>query len=508
MPKKKLNWFLINENYGANLCPFAFHFDADYHGFKKAYGRGMNYQGVGTENGFLRQTYVLEDYVSFAKFIFKKLSTDRKFARRVLKKIYTAIDAIYTLDKRILAQDLKKMSDVQLAGLFDQFYKRYFTVSTWSVPFSFSEYRTLLWTNALTIYLQSRKIPKQYTALEMYQLLTSHSKKTFTARERESILKLGVEVRRSKKLLQLFKLPVKTLATRLQKENKSFFQKIINHTRRYAWINFGFEGPLLDIHYFLTAIKENALEKNPQKELQETERFFKSLHKQQGRLLKMLHLDAQHRWMFWVVREFGFQKAYRKDIEYFGNYVYDILLKEFGRRYNITVKQGHYLLKNEIVSILKGKKKVTEHQLNQRIQCNFYVVIRGKASLLVGKKAKSFIKEIKSFPVPKGIQELTGQCASRGHAKGAVRVIKGKSDYGSFKTGDILVSWATNPNMIPLMKRAAAIITDEGGVTCHAAIVSRELGIPCIIGTRFATKILKNGQKVEMNATKGIVRKI
>lgn len=508
MLKKKLNWFLINENYGANLCPFAFHFDADYHGFKKAYGRGMNFQGVGIENGFLRQTYVLEDYVDFAKFTFKKLSTDRKFARKMLKNIYKAINAKHVLDKQILSTDLKKISNTAFAKLFDDYYKKYFTVSTWSVPFSFSEYRTLLWTNALTIYLQAQKIPKQYSALEIFQILTSHSRKTFTAKERDSILRLAVEVRQSKKLLQLFKHPIKKLATRLQKENKSFFQKIINHTKRYAWINFGFEGPLLDIHYFLMAIKENALEKNPQKELQETKRFFKSLHKQQGRLLKMLHVDAQHRWMFWVAREFGFQKAYRKDIEYFGNYVYDILLREFARRYNITVKQGHYLLKDEVVSILKGKKKVTEYQLNKRIQCNFYVVIRGKASLLVGKKAKSFIKGIKSFTVPKGMQELTGQCASRGQAKGVVRVIKGKSDYSSFKTGDILVSWATNPNMIPLMKRAAAIITDEGGVTCHAAIVSRELGIPCIIGTRFATKILKNGQRVEMNATKGVVRKI
>ena len=55
MQKKRLNWFLINENYGANLYPFAIHFDADYHGFKKAFGRGMEYQAVGTENGFLRQ---------------------------------------------------------------------------------------------------------------------------------------------------------------------------------------------------------------------------------------------------------------------------------------------------------------------------------------------------------------------------------------------------------------------------------------------------------------------
>ena len=71
----------MNENYGANLCPYAFHFDADYHGFKKEYGRGMNYQGVGTENGFLRQIYDLDDYNDFAQWIFNKLADDKMLAR-------------------------------------------------------------------------------------------------------------------------------------------------------------------------------------------------------------------------------------------------------------------------------------------------------------------------------------------------------------------------------------------------------------------------------------------
>jgi len=66
----------------------------------------------------------------------------------------------------------------------------------------------------------------------------------------------------------------------------------------------------------------------------------------------------------------------------------------------------------------------------------------------------------------------------------------------------------TNPNMMPLIRKAKAIITDEGGITCHAAIISRELNIPCIIGTKIATKVLKDGDRVEVDADKGIVRKL
>ena len=104
------------------------------------------------------------------------------------------------------------------------------------------------------------------------------------------------------------------------------------------------------------------------------------------------------------------------------------------------------------------------------------------------------------------MSELNGQCACKGKVQGTAKIIKDKKDYNKFNAGDVLVSWATNPNMVPLMKRASAIVTDEGGVTCHAAIVSRELGIPCVIGTRFATKILKDGQLVEVDATRGTVK--
>ena len=74
--------------------------------------------------------------------------------------------------------------------------------------------------------------------------------------------------------------------------------------------------------------------------------------------------------------------------------------------------------------------------------------------------------------------------------------------------GEILVASMTRPEYVPAMKKAVAIVTDEGGLMSHAAIVSRELGIPCIVGTKIATSTLKTGDIVEVDADKGIVRKI
>ena len=93
-------------------------------------------------------------------------------------------------------------------------------------------------------------------------------------------------------------------------------------------------------------------------------------------------------------------------------------------------------------------------------------------------------------------------------AKGKVKIVFNREELGKVEQGDILVAPMTTPWYLPAIKKAVAIITDEGGITCHAAIVSRELGVPCIIGTKIATKVLKDGDFVEVNAHKGVVRRL
>ncbi|MBI4268239.1 hypothetical protein HY627_00200 [Candidatus Uhrbacteria bacterium] len=104
--------------------------------------------------------------------------------------------------------------------------------------------------------------------------------------------------------------------------------------------------------------------------------------------------------------------------------------------------------------------------------------------------------------------QLRGTSAYPGIVRGRVRLILDTNPSASFRTGDILVSVNSDPSLMPLIVKAAALVTDEGGMMCHAAIVSRELKIPCVIGTKNATRILKDGDQVEVDAEKGIVRKI
>jgi phosphohistidine swiveling domain-containing protein len=106
----------------------------------------------------------------------------------------------------------------------------------------------------------------------------------------------------------------------------------------------------------------------------------------------------------------------------------------------------------------------------------------------------------------KGNNGLQGNIAHRGLVKGEARIILSANDFHKFRAGEILVTSMTRPEFIPLVKKSIAVITDEGGITCHAAIISRELKIPCIIGTKIVTKVLKDGMMVEVDANNGIIK--
>ena len=110
------------------------------------------------------------------------------------------------------------------------------------------------------------------------------------------------------------------------------------------------------------------------------------------------------------------------------------------------------------------------------------------------------------------IEEFTGEVACRkGIVRGKVFIFRcGSSGFtkriSEFPKGSILVANLTLPLLMPAIRKSKAIVTDHGGITCHAAIVSRELGIPCIIGADIATKVLNDGDLIEVDTEKGIVK--
>ncbi len=163
---------------------------------------------------------------------------------------------------------------------------------------------------------------------------------------------------------------------------------------------------------------------------------------------------------------------------------------------------------------LSEKQIITLAKISQKLQDHYYFpqdsewalekdklyIVQTRPITTIEKTAEVNTKnnnQINTTPILKGIS------ASPGIGTGVVKVLKSPKEIDKIKTGDILVAPMTSPDYVPAMKKASAIVTNEGGMTSHAAIVSREMGIPCIVGTKNATKVLKDGEVVTVNGTTG-----
>lgn len=185
------------------------------------------------------------------------------------------------------------------------------------------------------------------------------------------------------------------------------------------------------------------------------------------------------------------------------------------------------LLKKIILSISEGKipeklisvlttEEVGQYFLNKKLPslgdlegringCALLYDEHGEMNLFQGQEYKNLISTITAHLANR---EITGMVAYKGKATGKVRVVLDPKNCLDFEEGDILVAGMTRPEYLNLMKKSSAFVTDAGGLLSHAAIVARELKKPCIVGTEIATKVLKDGDKVEVDAESGIVKKI
>lgn len=188
---------------------------------------------------------------------------------------------------------------------------------------------------------------------------------------------------------------------------------------------------------------------------------------------------------------------------------FDAVLYEIARRSKVDHKDLRYIGPHEALGV-QSLSEITKykHELQKRRPGCYCYMQDGQEQFVTGKDYENIFKiHHKEISIEKNV-ELRGMTASLGTALGEVRVCTTMESLGDFPEGAVLVAHMTRPEYAPAMKKAAAIITDEGGITSHAAIVSRELGVPCIIGTKNATKVFKDGDTVEVRANHGFVRKI
>jgi phosphoenolpyruvate synthase/pyruvate phosphate dikinase len=240
--------------------------------------------------------------------------------------------------------------------------------------------------------------------------------------------------------------------------------------------------------------------------LADIKRDFEKMVSDKEKTKKRVMLDSRWEDLFDEFGKFMLTKMYRRYAQIFAMYKMEFILKEVARRTKLTLKQARFMLPREIrKALLEGY--VDRQELEERSEFCVYYAEKDKDMVITGQTAKRIADEIMKEDIGK-VSEIKGQVACLGKAKGHVKIIIRPDDMAKMKKGDILVSIATDPDIVPAMKKAAAIVTEQGGVTSHAAIVSRELGTPCVIGTKIATRVFHDGDTVEVDAEKGIVKRI
>lgn len=180
----------------------------------------------------------------------------------------------------------------------------------------------------------------------------------------------------------------------------------------------------------------------------------------------------------------------------------ETVLKEIAIKTKIDIELLRWLGPLEVTK--QSLKNLDKKMIEKRMKSIGYFYTDKGYFILQGEELKKAVASIEKKDDT--ISELDGITGSVGRAIGRVKVCMTVKDLEKFEKGDILVTSMTRPEFVPAMKKAAGIITDEGGITCHAAIVARELKIPCLIGTKKATKILKDGMLVELKANHSMVR--
>jgi phosphohistidine swiveling domain-containing protein len=259
--------------------------------------------------------------------------------------------------------------------------------------------------------------------------------------------------------------------------------------RRYFWLDQGYIGRGLTKEQ-LQSIKDHAQPED-------------SEHTQEE-LVKELKLSDQEERYFEVSRALIELKSLRADSRQYLHVLTNHIVDMLAQRFDVDVKLFEAMCADEICESIKSGvlpnnlDKRWEHSIVQKTGSPYdYLYDNDVEEFLAARLQKDEIED-KTM--------VKGQVAQPGKVTGKVKLVFGPQHNNKVAEGEILISRATSPQLLPAMKRAAAFVTDMGGITSHAAIVSREMKKPCVVGTKYATEIFSDGDVVEVDADEGAVK--
>ncbi|MFH1520208.1 MAG: PEP-utilizing enzyme [Candidatus Micrarchaeota archaeon] len=399
----------------------------------------------------------------------QKFETDVKNQAKELELLFVRLDST----------NIKDISNGELQLIYDEIRMRW---TKWFVPGGLVE----------PIGHQGEKLLHKYlegnpNASKIFSLITTTTRDSFSKRELQDLLKIAIA----------------------KKDDTDISKMLAQHAKKYYWVHNGYYSTeVLGVGFFEKEIS-NAMSKYPDiaGQLKTLIEEPTKIRTEKFSVIQQLNLNEYERNLVELLDLFAWYQDYRKEYTMRMLHYLNVILCEISRRTGFSEREIWYTLPSEIQQILSGK--LENNIACERMQhCLFHwdtkVLEHG-----VGDFASTKEKEIfHSISHKDDIIEVTGMVASKGSVRGKARVTMSAKEAHLVQPGEILVTSMTTPDFVTAVKKASAIVTNEGGVLCHAAVVSREFGIPCIVGTRIATKIFKTGDMLEVDGELGVVRKV
>lgn len=331
------------------------------------------------------------------------------------------------------------------------------------------------------------------------------------AEKRKKISKEDINILISPDKLSLFQqsqmdmLKIYNKAIQKGIDNEEVTQMLKKQSDKYYWQKNDYEKVYyLDKNYFQKQLQNLIEDKKEVKNIKRNLSFFDKQKEKKKQIIKKYNLSEES---VGYLNFFNWTMAYREDRKKYnqiGNYILVKIIEKISKEKKIDIDLLKCLIPTELLKIISNPGKKIKELEKRLVQGIILFDFKDKGNKIISGKTVLEYLDILEKKINK--VEIKGNTASAGKIIGNVKIILNQEDFSKMEEGDVLVTSMTRPEFIPIMKKASAIVTDEGGITCHAAIVSREFGIPCITGTQNATKLLKDGDLIDVNANHGLVK--
>ncbi len=459
-------------------------------------------------NDFSQMHYPRKEFDRQADFLANKMLKDPVWALKVIRNVEEWSKKYFEKSRIIWNSNLKKMTDHQIARLYQSCLK-YHRMShgvgasvSWHADAEKERVTKGIWKE---IENQKVMVGCQRDMADIFSILSTPKQESYIVQEEKDFLRLGSIFFKDKKIREIFKKNKLEKLDQIFKEKaKPAYRQMKIHHNKYCWLDYQYKGPAAPMISYLGRWQELLISGHDPKGIFEHKIFEKKsiLHEQKA-LIKELKFNKYQRDLVMLAQRMVFIKEFRKEALYHGMYCYEPMFKEIANRNGLSLSQIWLLTTWELNDLIL-KHKINIDEINERQKRAVFYIDRQTHKIYGGDEADRFFKKIKFEKISfKNIKELKGTPACPGTVRGTVKIINVPNEMGKMKTGDIMVAHNTNPNLVPAMKKAAALVSEAGGLTCHTAIVAREIRVPCIVGVPGADKILKDGDKVEVQASIG-----